>query len=317
MSGHNAFCKLRNTGGGFLPGKKYFIVGEGYAATRASAKSAEVILVERPRDYTTALKDVKKGRFSKNTIVVFDRSPNPERALERLDTKIQKVHLLYNFPETLAEAKAIHADEEEELLQLYMRTFEQLSARVQRLGGVRIRPQSGKKANEWLEDYLSRTDENDLVLVLSHVERSSIKMKNPDGDLIPYSDGDYPLIDETIHKISANGNSKSLVWTLGCDTWDALSEGLLLENEPSLAITRPIEYHESVDLAERIMRSKGTVKSVIKDIQDIDFDRLPRNAPKKDTSPHFTPARPHAPFAVVVENFSGPNVVTAQMTEVV
>lgn len=105
MSGHNIFCGMRNSGGGFLPDKKYFIVGSAYATTRASAKSAEVILVEEPRYYTTALKDVRDGRFSKSTVVVFDRSPNPELALSKIDAKVKKVHLLYNFPEGLAEAK--------------------------------------------------------------------------------------------------------------------------------------------------------------------------------------------------------------------
>jgi hypothetical protein len=316
MSGHNNFCRMRNSGGGFLPDKKFFIVGSAYAATRESARSAEVILVEEPRHYTAALKDVREGRFSKSAVVVFDRSPNPELALNKIDTKVQKVHLLYNFPETLAEARAIHADEDEELLNLYMGTFQELSAQVNRLGGLKIRPQAGKKANEWLADYISRTDENDLVLVLSHVEPSQIRMRNPDGDLIPYSDGDYPLVDGTAHKISENGKSKSLVWTLGCDTWDALSNGMLLQEQIGLAITRPIEYHESVGLAERIVRSKGTVRSVIQELQAIDFGKLPRNAPNRDPSPHFTPARPKVPLAVMVENFSGRNIVTMAMIEV-
>jgi hypothetical protein len=315
MSGHNNFCTMRNSGGGFLPDKKFFIVGSAYAATRASAKSAEVILVEEPRHYTTALKDVRDGRFSKSAIVVFDRSPNPELALNKIDTKVQKVHLLYNFPETLAEARAIHVGKDEELLKLYMGTFQELSAQVNQLGGLKIRPQAGKKANEWLADYISRTDENDLVLVLSHVEPSEIRLRSPDGDLIPYSDGNYPLVDGTVHKISQNGKSKSLVWTLGCDTWDALSDGLLLDRL-GLAITRPIEYHESVGLAQQILRSKGTVRSVIHELQAIDFGKLPRNVPSKEPSRHFTPTRPQVPLAVVVENFPGPNIVTMDMIEV-
>lgn len=283
---------------------------------RPSAKTAEVILVEEPAQYTAALKDVKSGRFSKGTIVVFDRSADPERALSKVDNKITKIHLLYNFPESLEEARVIHADEDQAVLALYMDRFKELSTQVDRLGGVKIRPQEGKRANEWLADYISGTGENDLVLILSHVERSRVRLKNPDGDLIPYADGEYPLVDGTTHTISQNTKSRSLVWTLGCDTWDALSEGLMSEGAPSLSISRPIEYHESVDLAKRIVQSKRTVRSVINQLQSIEFGRLPPNAPRKSPSTHFTPERPHVPLQIIVENFSGPNVVTESLTEV-
>lgn len=123
-------------------------------------------------------------------------------------------------------------------------------------------------------------------------------------------------MDGTVHRISENGKSKSLVWTLGCNTWDALSEGLLLQEQLGLASTRGIEYYESVDLAERIMRSKGTVRSILQEIQAIDFGKLPYNKPFKAPPAHFPQARPQPPWAVVVENFSGPNIVTVDVIEV-
>jgi hypothetical protein len=313
MSGHNTFCKARDSGGAFLPDKKLFVVGSSYLATRASAKTAETILVEKGSEYTTALKDVKAGRFSKNTIVVFDRSTDPERALSKVDNSITKVHLLYNFPGTLEEARLIHRDKSQDVLAAYMDSFNELSAQVDRLGGVKIRPQEGKKAAEWLANYIAGTSDNDLVLILSHVEPDEVLLKSPDGDLIPYADGIYPLVDGTTYNLSQNTKSRSLVWTLGCDTWDALSEGRISTSGPNLAISRPIEYHESVDLAKLIVQSRGTVRSTISRLQGVNFGRLPPNVPKKLVPAHFSPARPHQPLQVIVENLSGPNIVTGTL----
>jgi hypothetical protein len=203
-----------------------------------------------------------------------------------LDNPVKKTHLLFNFPETLDEAQAIHEDTPISDLEAYMESFAELSREVTELGGIKIRAQAAKPANEWVRDYISHTGKDELVLILSHVEREEVALKGPDGDLIPYPDGALPLTDKSVYKLSESANSSSLVWTIGCDTWDTLSEGL-----PGLSFSRPIEYHESVQLARLILQSNATARSAIRGLQGLEFGRLPRNAPKLGGSKHFNPKR--------------------------
>jgi hypothetical protein len=311
MGGHNTFCHFRLGGGAFLPSQGILVFGNRYAQISREAKTASTILVEEPKEYATVLKDIRAGRFGPKTIAVFDRSPSPENVLNKLDNKIQKVRLLFNVPENLAEAKAIHGDDLEPELNSYMPTFNQVSQELTRLGGTKIHSTSTESASAWLDRYLEDVGEDELVLIVSHVERERIALKNPDGNFVPYPDGILPLVDSSSYAISKTANHKPLVWTVGCDTWDTLSEGI-----PGLSISRPIEYRESIDIVKAILESKDTVRSVVRNLQNKQYSSLPFNPPKKPKSKHFGQERPQIPLQMVVEVVPGNNLLTAELTEV-
>src|SRR5260370_21919503 len=96
---------------------------------------------------------IKRVNFDLGSISVFDRSPNPDTVITLLDKKLKKVHLLFNVPQTLAEAREIHEAASELLLSRYMKTFADVSARFEKLEGIRIAPKKSASAEEWLTDY--------------------------------------------------------------------------------------------------------------------------------------------------------------------
>jgi hypothetical protein len=149
--------------------------------------------------------------------------------------------------------------------------------------------------------------------VVSHVGREVEVLASSDGTPIPFEDAAVlPLSDSSSFALSKTANHKGLVWTIGCDTWDTLSEGI-----PGLAISRPIEYPESVDIAKAILDSKDTARSVVRNLQEKQYTSMPFNPPKKSkpTESHFPPDRPQAPLQMVVELVPGNNLLTAQLQE--
>lgn len=100
MSGHNGYCLMRVTGGAFLPAKGILVFGHRYRHLRKGASSAKTIIIEDPHDYNTVLKDIKKGRFDPRAIAVFDRTPNPDIVLDKLDLPIKKFIFYSIFPRT-------------------------------------------------------------------------------------------------------------------------------------------------------------------------------------------------------------------------
>jgi hypothetical protein len=301
---------MRFGGGAFLPAKGILVFGNRYPALKRQARSATTILIEDPDDYGTALKDIKAGRFDPRAIAVFDRSPNPDIVLDKLDSKIKKNHLLFNIPQNLDEAKAIHPTTAEGVLNGYMPTFNDIAREMTELGGIKIAP-SSEPASTWLSKYLENVEKDELVLIVSHVKRGDAYIKNADGDPIEYPEGILPLIDGSSYSISTNANQKALVWTIGCDTWDTLSEGF-----SGLAITRRIEYREGLDMVKRIMRSQDTVRGIVHDLQNLDFEGLPSNPPKKLKSAHFKQVRPQSTYQLVVENIPSSNLLTDLCMEV-
>lgn len=126
-----------------------------------------------------------------------------------------------------------------------MPTFKDIAQEMTQLGGIKITP-STEPASTWLAKYIAGTDKDDLVLIVSHVKKGVAYIKNSEGDVIRNPDGILPLIDGSSYSISANANQKPLVWTVGCDTWDTLSEGV-----SGFAITRQIYYSESLNITKK------------------------------------------------------------------
>jgi hypothetical protein len=72
MAGHNGFCAMRFGGGAFLPANGILVFGHRYGELKQQAQSAKTILIEDPNDYSTAVKDIKDGRFDPRAIAVPD-----------------------------------------------------------------------------------------------------------------------------------------------------------------------------------------------------------------------------------------------------
>src|SRR5262249_43999299 len=147
------------------------VFGRNYATFRENAKGKPTtILVEEPSDYQTVLRDIKKNAYGPKSIVVFDRSPNPDLILPRLDDNINEVHFLFNVPRSLEEARLVHDDLADGVLSRYMQRFNSVAQTFTELGGKRITREGSSNAGDWTAEYISKVPKSDLVIIASHVE---------------------------------------------------------------------------------------------------------------------------------------------------
>jgi|ERR1700730_182680 len=215
MSGHNNYCKIRDEGGAYFPEKSLLVFGTSYAALMKEARaSPTTILVEDSPDYTSALADIRNGTFAPKTIAVFDRSAN-DAVLPRLDKNIDKVHLLFNVPENVAEAEQIHSNLPKETINGYMSTFKSVAEQYKHLGGVKIIPTSTLNAGQFVASYISSLSNSDFVIISSHI-KSVADYREIDELVYPFQLRrlDYRLLREDVPSIAADRPYKRLVAAL-------------------------------------------------------------------------------------------------------
>jgi hypothetical protein len=324
MSGHNPYCSMRDAGGAYLDDKGILVFGSNYDNLKHRAKDrATTILIEEPEDYETALRDIESNTFGPKTIAVFDRSSDPDLLLPRLDDKINKVHLLFNVPKSLEEAKIVHDDASERLLSQYMGRFRSVSDAFRGLGGIKIT--SGEsKADSWLTSYLSNVPKSDLVVIASHVEEFIGMSRGSDGMLRPIQKLMLPLVDGSKFELaSIKGDDRPLIWTVGCNTWDVLSTGENLA-APELSISHPLEYQQSVAVVRNLLSGRESGRTMIAAIQKMELSQVQPSksvarvvsrpsAPVRRNLKHFSPTRPKTKAQIIVYNIDGNNILTDQI----
>jgi hypothetical protein len=194
---------MRNGGGGLVAQRQILVYGDAYPSLRleaAKSQKPQTVLLEDPSSYGPVLKDIRSGFFPPGTIAVFDGSNDPDRVLATIDRPVERVHLLYNIPETLDEAVQVHGPRTfqdgtrqrgasvDELKHNLDSELKPIAAQLRAAGGVKIEPHSGESAKDFLEQYIRRLGPNDVVLIVSHVVRTDEEKPNPNGgtEFYPY-----------------------------------------------------------------------------------------------------------------------------------
>jgi hypothetical protein len=319
-SGHNGFCVLRDSGGAYLAQRQIIVHGKSYETFRAQALASaqpQTVLVETRAGYTTAIRDARSGRLPPGSIAVFDRSRYPEGVVDGFQKEIKRTTLYFNVPETLQEAKNVHGRIEriqlglsDSILEAYLPLLKEVADRYRALGGIKIEPQGGMNAADWLASQIAAHGENELVVIASHVARTSVLLTRPDGSPSSYPTGRLPLIDGSVYSMDKAKASGPTVWTVGCETWD-LELGRLDLGKSELAFTTKISYPESVAVVRKILPGK-TVSQKINGLQKEPWatQRLPESGEIRPVDVnHPLPGAPRS-LGVMAEVIQDKNIVT-------
>ncbi|MBR1068855.1 hypothetical protein [Bradyrhizobium liaoningense] len=269
-SGHNGFCELRDSGGAFLPEKQILVRGYAYETYRAQAllsAKPQTVLVEDARGYRSAIQDARSGRLPPGSIAVFDRSRFPEGVIGGFHEKIGKTSVYFNIPETLQEARYVHGERDfqsgvsDERLEASLPELRWIAAQYKADGATKIEPRMGLSAADWLTAQIGTHRKNDLIILASHVSRSSVELASPSGILSRYPTGQLPLIDGSVFKLEKAVDSGPTVWTVGCETWD-LELGRLSLEKSELAFTTKISYPESLLIVRKLRRGETLFEKI-------------------------------------------------------
>ncbi|NKN15511.1 hypothetical protein [Rhizobium laguerreae] len=330
MTGHNPYCSYRDSSGGaFLEGKgskpNILVFGDAYHVLKKQAEGkTATILVETETAYSAALADIRSNKFGGGTIALFDRSNEPDPLLIRLDDKVGKVHILYNVPETEAEAISVHGPS---VLQVglprskivsYLPKLKSVAEAYRQLGATKIEAASGLSASEWLSNYLNSLPKTDIVIIASHVVKSETLALNSDNIPLEYLDGILPLVDGTFHRLSGfSGVDRPMVWTVGCNTWDLMAGEAILKT-PLLTISSRITYPESFFITKTLISDTSSIRSMTERIQRTNFilryldsvsPATPRIETPSDGASHLPLLRPRQRIELLVENTLGNNIL--------
>jgi len=319
-SGHNAFCVIRDRGGGYIAQKQIVIHGTAYEASRTEALASakpQTVLVETPGSYRTVLSDVRSGRLPPGSIAVFDRSRFPEPVIDSLDVKLKRLSIYFNIPETLEQARFIHGPREfqrglpDDRLAAYLPALKQITAQYREMRAVKIEPRGGLNAADWLKRELDQRGSDELVVIASHVNIYEIEMAAPGDFMSNYPAGQLPLIDGSVYKLEHAKAGGPTVWTVGCETWQ-LMRGELNLQRAELALTSKISYPESLHVI-RELKDGGSVRESINKLQRREWQpqRAPASRPPESGDDHPLPEPPRG-VTIVVECIQDKAILTTE-----
>jgi hypothetical protein len=230
--------------------------------------------------------------------------------------KIGRTSIYFNIPESLSEARQVHGPRgfesgvSDERLEAYLPEFKWIAEQYRAIPATRIEPHDGLNADDWLTKEIGSHGEKDLVIIASHVSRSSVEVASPSGLVVPFPTGQLPLVDGSIFKLERATAKGPTVWTVGCETWD-LDLGRLNLEKSELAFTTLISYPESL-VVVRKLRAGNTIIQKINSLQAESWvpQRLPKSKQFRTIDKNHPLPGPPKNMAVVAELTQGKAIET-------
>ncbi len=329
--GHNPMCNFRGGYGGAYLGEQGVVVygsrsKELMAEARADGRPVSV-LVETMEEYSQAYRALRSEQLPKGSLLFFDSSNNPGPIVEKVDSPIGRVVILYNIPRSVEEVIRIHGSGiSPSRASANIPALRSIASRMAKVGGIDVNSLKTGTIAQGVSNYVNSLPGDNLILFLSHVIKLDAE-RSYKLPLLPFEDGSryspvmrtpalnhfgspVPNIwdgkEDTLWDMSKLGPT---VWTIGCSTWDTIINDVRPQVELLTSRSLTYEHGAAAILAMRAARSIRDAASSILTKQPLETELL-RNLLPSLQQQHAPLERPPETYFLKAEIIPGNNLYT-------